>query len=106
VRSIQWRAERREDQTAILDALDTLSQKQREAVILRYFFGYSDRDMAEALSCREGTARQRLHAGLVALERAIRQRYPWLVSVNGLRPSSPHASTTQEAARHGRPEYH
>jgi len=71
-------AELAERRRALLDALGALTQKQREAVVLHYYAGYSDREMARVLGCPSGTARQRVHAGLGALERIIRERYAWL----------------------------
>lgn len=74
------RAERGETWAALLDALATLPQKQREAVVLRYYIGYSDRQIATILGCRVGAVQQRLHDGRVSLQRAIRRRYPWLLN--------------------------
>jgi RNA polymerase sigma-70 factor (ECF subfamily) len=72
-------AEWAEARTALLAALDTLPHKQREAVVLRYYFGYPDRQIADILGCRLGTVQQRLHAGRASLQQAIRRRYPWLL---------------------------
>jgi RNA polymerase sigma-70 factor (ECF subfamily) len=74
------RAESAEAQTALLAALDTLPHKQREAVVLRYYIGYTDQQIASTLDCRLGTVQQRLHAGRASLQQAIRRRYPWLMS--------------------------
>lgn len=73
-------AESEEARTALLATLATLPHKQREAVVLRYYFGYSDRQIAGILGCRLGTVQQRLHAGRASLQQAIRRRYPWLLS--------------------------
>jgi RNA polymerase sigma-70 factor (ECF subfamily) len=70
--------ERLEERQAVLRALTGLTQKQREAVVLRYYFGCSDRELATILGCHEGTARQRLHGGLAALRQIIAQRFAWL----------------------------
>lgn len=72
------RAERQEEREDVLRALGELTQKQREAVVLHYYFGCSDQELAVVLGCREGTARQRVHGGLAALRRIIAQRYAWL----------------------------
>lgn len=72
-------AEQAEARSALLAALATLPQKQREAVVLRYYFGYSDQQIAGILACRLGTVQQRLHAGRASLQQAIRRRYPWLL---------------------------
>jgi RNA polymerase sigma factor (sigma-70 family) len=82
-------AERVEEREDVLCALAALTQKQREAVVLRYYFGCSDRELAAMLGCREGTARQRLHGGLAALRQIIMQRFAWLADTNSAatRPS-------------------
>jgi RNA polymerase sigma-70 factor (ECF subfamily) len=73
-------AESAERRSALLQALGTLTHKQREAVVLRYYMGCNDRELAHILGCSSGTARQRIHAGLAALERVIRARYAWLLA--------------------------
>jgi RNA polymerase sigma-70 factor (ECF subfamily) len=73
------RAERLEAREDILRALAGLTQKQREAIVLRYYFGCSDQELAAILGCREGTARQRLHGGMTALRHIIAQRFTWLI---------------------------
>lgn len=65
----------------MLAALDALTQKQREAVILRYYLGYGDHAGAAIAGCREGAFRVRLHDGLRALKQVIRDHYPWLLPV-------------------------
>ncbi len=83
------RAERLEEREDVLRALAELTQKQREAVVLRYYFGCSDQELAAILGCREGTARQRLHGGLAALRQIIAQRFAWLIDITpaATRPS-------------------
>jgi RNA polymerase sigma-70 factor (ECF subfamily) len=71
-------AERLEERADVLRALAELTQKQREAVVLRYYCGCSDHELAAILGCHEGTARQRLHGGLAALRQIIAQRFAWL----------------------------
>jgi RNA polymerase sigma-70 factor, ECF subfamily len=82
-------AERLEEREDVLRALAGLTQKQREAVVLRYYFGCSDQELAAILGCREGTARQRLHGGLAALRQIIAQRFAWLIDTTpaATRPS-------------------
>lgn len=77
-------AERAERRSALFQALGTLTHKQREAVLLRYYVGCSDREMATILGCSAGTARQRLHAGRAALERVIREQFGWLLNETSL----------------------
>ena len=74
------RAEAAETREALLDALATLPHKQREAVVLRYYFGYPDPEIARILDCRLGAVQQRLHAGRASLGKAIRERHPWLLN--------------------------
>ncbi|HEY7849789.1 MAG TPA: RNA polymerase sigma factor [Ktedonobacterales bacterium] len=81
-------AESAEARAALLAVLATLPHKQREAVVLRYYFGYPDQQIASILGCRLGTVQQRLHAGRASLQQAIRRRYPWLISsLSTLSPS-------------------
>lgn len=83
-------AERAEARDALLQALATLPHKQREAVVLRYYFGYSDQQIASILGCRLGTLQQRLHAGRASLQQAIRRRHPWLLgTLSTLRAGEP-----------------
>lgn len=52
------------------DELERLPQALREPVLLRYFAGMDYPDLARFLSCREGTAKMRVHRGL----RKLRER--------------------------------
>lgn len=79
--NLALRLERAEERQAMLAALDALTQKQREAVILRYYLGYGDHAGAAIAGCREGAFRVRLHDGLRALKQVIRDHYPWLLPV-------------------------
>jgi RNA polymerase sigma-70 factor (ECF subfamily) len=85
-----------EAQAALLTLLDGLPQKQREAMALRYYMGYSDQQIAQMLGCRLGTVQQRLHAGRASLRQAILRRSPWLLSSLSTRSTDEH----QEAQRH------
>lgn len=82
------RAETVETRAALLAALDTLPAKQREAMALRYFLGYTDGQIASVLKCRLGAVQQRLHDGRANLRKAIGARYPWLLSLDALTPPS------------------
>ena len=82
------RAESAEAHVALLAALATLPHKQREAVVLRYYIGYPDQQIATILGCRLGTVQQRLHAGRASLQQAIRRRYPWLLGTLSHLPTS------------------
>jgi RNA polymerase sigma-70 factor (ECF subfamily) len=87
-------AEQAEERNAILQALDALTHKQREAVILRYYLGCDDHECASIAGCREGAFRVRLHGALQALKRVIRQRYPWLL------PTGSSSADSMEVTRH------
>jgi RNA polymerase sigma factor (sigma-70 family) len=89
-------AERVEEREDVLRALAALTQKQREAVVLRYYFGCSDRELAAMLGCREGTARQRLHGGLAALRQIIMQRF---AGIAGAIPADPRLSSHARGER-------
>ena len=53
-------AQREEDHQQVRDALDGLSNDHREVLILRYFSELTVPEIAQALSCREGTVKSRL----------------------------------------------
>lgn len=55
---------RHEDREALVRALDSLNPKQRLAVVLRYYEGAGQSEIAEALECGEGTARTLVFRGL------------------------------------------
>lgn len=73
-------AERR---AAVLDALRALTHKQREALVLRYYCGHTDAEIARLLGIPPGTTRWRLHAALHAFERAVRRTHPCLLDEDG-----------------------
>ena len=50
-----------EQRTEILNAVDTLGEKHRLVVILRYYAGLSNEEIAQALEIPSGTVRSRLH---------------------------------------------
>jgi RNA polymerase sigma-70 factor (ECF subfamily) len=54
----------RENRGALHRSLSSLSPRQRLAVVLRYFQGMSTREIAAALACSEGTARNILFRSL------------------------------------------
>jgi RNA polymerase sigma factor (sigma-70 family) len=72
-------AERDEVRRAVGALLAALTTAQREALALRYYYGFSDQEIAEIVGCRAPAARQRLYGGLHALKKLIRQRAPWLI---------------------------
>ena len=65
-------AEESEVRGAIWAAVRSLNPKQRAAVVLRYYHGFSEAEMAFALGCRRGTVKSRLHSALRRLESLLR----------------------------------
>ena len=66
-------AEESEFRRAIWSAVQSLSPKQRAAVVLRYYHGFSEAEMTVALGCRRGTVKSRLHSALRQLEVLLRE---------------------------------
>ena len=54
-------AERSLLEAAVWNALAALGPKHRAAVVLRYYHGLSEAEMAVALNCGRGTVKSRLH---------------------------------------------
>lgn len=63
-RSPEVLAEQSELRDAIWDALGLLDPKHRAAVVLRYYHGFSEAEIAVALRCPRGTVKSRLHYAL------------------------------------------
>lgn len=59
------------DHWQVRRALAELTDRQREAIELAYFGGYTYRDVAEVLGIPEGTAKSRLRDGLLRLRAAL-----------------------------------
>ena len=55
------------------DALDSLSQKLRETVVLHYMEGYSEREIAWMLRLPRGTVSSRLHDARLALRKLLKE---------------------------------
>lgn len=60
-------ADQRAERDAMIRSLAALPRKQRAAVVLRYYAGLSDREIATQLGCRESTVRSQIHRALNAL---------------------------------------
>ena len=80
--------------SAVVAALGTLSRRQREAVILRYYADLPEAETAAAMGIRPGSVKSHVHRGMAALRREL-ERQGWETAVG------------QEGNRHGlevRPE--
>ena len=53
------------------DVLARLNERQRAAIVLRYYEGLPDAEIATMLGCREATVRTTIHRALAALRREI-----------------------------------
>ena len=60
-----------ETREAILAALHKLSPAQRAAVVMRYYFDWSDAEVAQRLRVPPGTVRRRLHDARQRLRRLL-----------------------------------
>jgi RNA polymerase sigma-70 factor (ECF subfamily) len=58
----------------LLEAINSLSDQQQAAIILRYFHNKSVREVADVLDCKESTVRSHLHRALQKLEKSYRKR--------------------------------
>lgn len=57
-------------------ALATLSARQREAVVLRYYLDLSEAEMAAAMGVAAGSVKTHLHRGLAALRVHLERDHP------------------------------
>jgi RNA polymerase sigma factor (sigma-70 family) len=53
------------------DALATLNDRQRAAIVLRFYEDLPDAAIAEVLGCRVATVRTAIHRGLKSLRKVI-----------------------------------
>ncbi|MBN1657938.1 MAG: sigma-70 family RNA polymerase sigma factor [Anaerolineae bacterium] len=58
----------------MLSAIDSLGEKHRLVVILRYYAGLSNEEIAEVLSIPSGTVRSRLHMARKRLKKVLKER--------------------------------
>ncbi|MFN2226892.1 MAG: RNA polymerase sigma factor, partial [Anaerolineae bacterium] len=65
------RVMRGEQRDEILAAIDTLGEKHRLVVILRYYGGLSNEEIAQALNIPCGTVRSRLHVARRRLKEVL-----------------------------------
>ncbi|MEM6392073.1 MAG: sigma-70 family RNA polymerase sigma factor [Planctomycetota bacterium] len=64
----------REDQAALYRVVEALPDRQREAVVLRYFEGLSTAEAAEAMACSPGTVKATLSQALRKLRGQLEAR--------------------------------
>jgi RNA polymerase sigma-70 factor (ECF subfamily) len=64
-------AEEAEMREFVWNSIGALSPKHRAAVVLRYFHGFNEEEMAMALRCRRGTVKSRLHNALRRLREVV-----------------------------------
>lgn len=62
------RAVQRDDQERLLAVLDRLPMRQRQCLVLRYYDGRSDAEVADALGISLGSAKTHIRRGLEALK--------------------------------------
>lgn len=59
---------------AVGESLLTLSLEQRTVFVLKTYYGYSYKEIAEISGCPEGTAKSRLHHAVLALKADLERR--------------------------------
>lgn len=55
----------------VLDALDGLPERQRAALVLRFYEDLTEQEIAAALGCRPGTVKSLVHRGLARLREVL-----------------------------------
>lgn len=63
-----------EEQIIVLDTIGTLTQSQREVVVLRYLSGMTTEDVAKATDRSEGAVRTLLHRACANLRRSLESK--------------------------------
>ena len=64
----------REDHAEVIAALAALPARRREAIVLRFWLGLSEREIATTMGVSPGTVKSQLSRGLAALARALEAR--------------------------------
>jgi RNA polymerase sigma factor (sigma-70 family) len=62
------------DTLEIVEALATLPYRRRAAIVLRYWAGWSDSEIGDALGCRSSNVRVLVHRGLATLRNLLDER--------------------------------
>jgi RNA polymerase sigma-70 factor, ECF subfamily len=72
-RKLQWQMEsKNEEWTDALAALSRLTDEMRIPLILKHYYGYSYDEISEILNIAAGTAKSRVHHGLLAVRRELK----------------------------------
>jgi RNA polymerase sigma-70 factor (sigma-E family) len=75
--SAESEAMRAEDRRAIVDALRTLPERQREAIVLRYYADLSEADTASAMGVSRGAVKSHTSRGMAALRTNLEGQQSW-----------------------------
>lgn len=63
-----------EERGFLLEAVNGLSERDREVITMRYFLDLSEAEMAEVLGCRRGTVKSRLSRAMSRLRARLESR--------------------------------
>jgi RNA polymerase sigma-70 factor (sigma-E family) len=63
-----------DEQRAMLDALRSLPDRQRDVLVLRFYAGSPEKEIAETLGIAPGTVKTHMRRGLEALARLVEDR--------------------------------
>jgi RNA polymerase sigma factor (sigma-70 family) len=61
----------REDQRAVIVALQRLPRRQREVIVLRYWAEQTEEEIATTLAISRGSVKTHAHRGMAALQREL-----------------------------------
>ncbi|MGZ4604439.1 MAG: RNA polymerase sigma factor [Kineosporiaceae bacterium] len=67
------RAVQSTEDARVMAALRTLSRRQQEVLVLRYYADLSEQDIAQTLGLTKGAVKSHAHRGLAALREALRR---------------------------------
>ena len=73
-------AQQRDDLSFVWEAVKRLPAAYREALHLFYYEGYSTKEIADILQCKEATVRSHLQRGRDRLKKILREEYDFEVS--------------------------
>lgn len=73
IASAEQQALIRDDQRAIVAALRNLPERQREALVLRYWLGLSEAEIASAMGISPGAVKSHTSRGMAGLRRAMEE---------------------------------